>query len=91
MHKEEKGIPEVCGAVSALFETKALMQSASKAEKIDDWNTLILKNLNFDFGSLDHAYQDLTLQCIIKQKSIELPELQDIYAKWTAAMKGGVV
>ena len=86
-----RDISGVCEAVSILFDTKEAFRSAWKATNIEKWNDVLLKNIGYDFEKLEPAYSKLALQCIIKQKSIENPELESIYNKWSAAMSGGTV
>lgn len=81
-------IPDVCAAISALFDTRKLFRSAHTAANIDQWNKMILSALKFDWGELGNVYQILTLQCIIKQKSIEDDQLIPVYNKWVGALRG---
>lgn len=88
---DRESIPDVCEAVTALFDTPNLLQSASKVADIKTWNETLLKKLNFDFTGLGDTYRALTLQCILRQMSLESPELEPLYMKWAKAMKEGVL
>lgn len=80
-------IPDVCAAVSALFDTRELLRSTHTPANIDQWNRMILSTLKFDWGELGYIYQILALQCILKQKSIENDKLRPFYNKWVSALR----
>ena len=86
---DKKKITSVCEAVSTLFHTEELLESASKANDLEQWNQMLLEKLKFDFNSMDPVYSKLVLQCILKQKSLENPAYEPYYSKWHNAMKGG--
>lgn len=90
LKQEGRKIPDVCEAVSSLFETDGLLRKAKRASNVEKWTELLLKELNFDFKRLGDRYPLLALQCILRQKSIETPELESMYVKWTSAMREGV-
>ena len=88
LKSDSKEITDVCEAVTALFDTRGLVESVAKITNLQKYNNLLLERLNFDFGNLDQEYQMLTIQCILKQKSLEKEEMQLTYSKWVEAMKG---
>ena len=87
----DKEIPDVCEAVSCIFDTSRIWGITSRAKNLEQWNEMFLQNLDFDFSRLGRAYSLLTMQCILKQRSMEDPEMEPIYNKWAGAMKEGVV
>jgi len=84
-------IPDICSAVSSLFDTETLFRAAHNAANIDQWNKMLLANLKFDWSGLNEVYQILTLQCILKEKSLENEKLAPTYNKWVGAMRGDLL
>ena len=66
------------------------LESAIKANDLEQWNQMLLEKLKFDFNCMDPVYSKLVLQCILKQKSLENPAYEPYYSKWHNAMKGGL-
>lgn len=88
LKSDSKEITDVCEAVTVLFDTRGLVESVAKITNLQKYNNLLLERLNFNFGNLNQEYQMLTIQCILKQKSLEKEEMQLTYSKWVEAMKG---
>ena len=90
LNKGAVEIPDVCAAVSALFDTRTLFRTAQDQTNIKQWTRTLLANLKFDWAGLNDAYPILALQCILKQKSVENEKLIPVYNKWVGAMRGNL-
>lgn len=83
-----KEIPDVCEAVSSLFQTRHVMKAAARAQNMEQWTQILLDGIEFDFSHMGRIYSMLVLQCLLKQRSIEEPTFNTFYSKWYAYMKG---
>lgn len=90
LNKGAVEIPDVCAAVASLFDTRTLFRTAQDQTDIKQWTRTLLANLKFDWAGLNDAYPILTLQCILKQKSVENEKLIPVYNKWVGAMRGNL-
>ena len=88
LHSNKREIPDICKAVSVLFNTNELLKMGNNATDIETWNDMLLKKLEFDFSGMNEVYPKLVLHCILKQLSIENIEMVSIYKKWYGAMRG---
>lgn len=86
---EHRNISDVCNAVSSLFHTSNMLKDAYCANNVWEWNDRILKSVGYDFNTLGVEYSISVLNCLLKQKSIENPALDDMYRKWIGIMKVG--
>lgn len=88
LENPDKDMDRVKAAVSSLFRTEDLLKAASVEPCIEKWNGSLWRQLDFDFTNLDSAYQNVVLQCILKEKCENDSELEPVYNKWTTYMRG---
>lgn len=86
--EKDKDISKVADAVSGLFEVKNLFQKAVHAKNVEEWNRNLIKSLDGEVEKLERHYQNLVLQCILREKSRENESLKETYEKWSEFMRG---
>lgn len=86
-----KDIKAVSSAIYKLFDTQRMFEGAKEAKDLEQWNELLMKNGDDVFKELEVYYQNVLLQCLIREKSMEDETLKDIYPKWTEYMRGKIL
>lgn len=81
-------IKQVSAAVSGLFDFKNLYSKADQAKGLEEWNQLLLGNIDGEVNQLGRHYQHLILQCMLREKSLEDDSFKEKYEKWTELMRG---
>ncbi len=92
LHKNDRHeIKMVSSIIYRLINTEKMFENAKAAETVEQWNELIIKNADDIFEDMESYYQNVMLQCLIKEKSSEDKSLEEMYPKWTEYMRGKLV
>lgn len=84
----EQDISRISSAINKLFDTRKAFEIAKIAQSIEEWNELLLSNIDIVSLGIDDCYINNVLKCLIREKSLEDSSMNDMYEKWTEYMRG---
>ncbi len=82
-----KRINDIYKLVSRCFNVDDIFEKSKDAENIDDWNRLLIKNLDIENANLSDKCIENILECIIKYKSNEISNDVENYNMWMEYME----
>lgn len=85
---EVKDISEVSKVIANLFALKSLYLPEVRDLSIIEWNERLIEITGLKGLQLDLQYQNVVLQCLIREKCIEDKSMSGLYEKWTEYMRG---
>ena len=86
--KPANNIEAVSEAVVLLYNTNSILEAASSAINMDDWNKKIIQKIDPNLSRMSHWYIDAFLQCVIIEQTQKMPEFLEYAEKWTTYMRG---
>ena len=81
----------VSGIVSKLYSKDEAFKFATSTENIEEWNKIVLDNIDPIVYELEEHYRNSILQCLLREKAKEHKELEKFYFGWSDYMRGKVL
>lgn len=85
--EKSNNIGDLSKVVSKMFDTDKAFKIAKKATSIEQWNEILIDNIDPIIKDIERCYQHNILQCIINEKSLEDEALSEMSLKWTDYMR----
>lgn len=76
--------------IKNFYYNETLLKKASKANNIEEWNKIILKNIDECIGKFKEIDKNIILQCLLREFAIYNQEFEKFYFGWTEYMRGKV-
>lgn len=80
-------IDDISMVISKMFDTDKTFEIAKKAKNIEQWNEILISNIDPIIKDFERYYQNSILQCIINEKSREDDSLSEMSLKWVDYMR----
>ena len=86
--KPVNNIEAISEAVVSMYNTNSILEAASSAINMDEWNKKIIQKIDPNLFRMSHWYIDAFLQCVIIEQTQKMPDFLEYAEKWTAYMRG---
>ena len=84
-------LKHVSGIIAKLYSKDEAFKLAKNTENIEEWNQIILDNIDSTVYELEEDYRNGILQCLLREKAKEYKELENFYFNWSDYMRGKVL
>ena len=88
--KKSKELKNISGIISKLYSNDEAFKIGKEAKNFDDWNEVVLDNIDQTVFDVEEEYRNSILQCLLREKAVEQKEMEEFYFKWTDYMRGKV-
>ncbi len=86
-----KNIENNSAVISKMFDSDPAFIAAKKAKSIEQWNEILIENLDPVLQELDRSFQYHILQCVINARSREDEQCNEMAVKWVECMREKLV
>lgn len=86
--KDLSELKHVSGIISMLYSKDEAFKLAKSTENIEEWNQIVLDNIDPIVYDIDEEYRNGILQCILREKAKEEKDLENFYFGWSDYMRG---
>lgn len=86
-----KNIENNSAVISKMFDSDPAFIVAKKAKSIEQWNEILIENLDPVLQELDRSFQYHILQCVINERSREDEQCNEMAVKWVECMREKLV
>lgn len=80
-------LKHVSGIIAKLYSKDEAFKLAADTENLEEWNEIILDNIDPIVSQLEEDYKNAVLQCLLREKAKEHKELENFYFGWTDYMR----
>lgn len=88
--RDTNELKDVAAIINKLYCNEDAFIKAKDSENFEEWNKIMLKNIDKDILELNENYRSAILQCMLREKALEKQELEGFYFSWTEYMRGKV-
>ncbi|WP_139209545.1 helicase HerA domain-containing protein [Clostridium uliginosum] len=89
--KDLSELKHISGIISKLYSKDEALKLAKNTEDIEEWNIIVLDNIDPIVYEIDEEYRNGILQCILREKAKEEKDLENFYFGWSDYMRGKVL
>lgn len=84
-------LKHVSGIIAKLYSKDEVFKLAANTDNIEEWNQIVLDNIDSVAYELEEDYRNSILQCLLREKAKEYKELESFYFNWSDYMRGKVL
>jgi hypothetical protein len=84
-------LKHVSGIIAKLYSKDEAFKLATNTKNIEEWNQIVLDNIDPVAYELEEDYRNSILQCLLREKSKEHKDLESFYFNWSDYMRGKVL
>lgn len=81
----------VSGIIAKLYSKDEAFKLAANTNNIEEWNQIVLDNIDPIAYDLEEDYRNGILQCLLREKAKEHKELESFYFNWSDYMREKVL
>ena len=82
MDDKRHSLDEIAGIVTGLYDCKGAIEKARYAGNVEEWNDIILCNVDSGLRLMSNYYIDLFIQCVLLEQLRKNPELKPYVEDW---------
>ncbi|PRR82001.1 ATP-binding protein [Clostridium vincentii] len=89
--KDLSELKHVSRIISMLYSKEEAYKLAKNTENIDEWNQIVLDNIDPIVYEINENYRNGILQCLVRENAKDHKELENFYFNWSNYMRGKVL
>lgn len=82
MDDKRHSLDEIAGIVTGLYDCKGAVEKARYAGNVEEWNDIILCNVDSGLRLMSNYYIDLFIQCVLLEQLRKNPDLKPYVEDW---------
>lgn len=82
MDDKRHSLDEIAGIVTGLYDCKGAIEKARYAGNVEEWNDIILCNVDSGLRLMSNYYIDLFIQCVLLEQLRKNPDLKPYVEDW---------